>query len=98
MVALGTPSPGAHPHRQLGPAPAGSVVRIPPERRHPMNETLARRFTGLSCLAAAVALIAEVPLYFVYSGPPPDTNVLGRLLIGILALGFLLVFVTGFRE
>jgi hypothetical protein len=63
-----------------------------------MNETLARRFTGISCLVAAVAFILEVPLYFVYSGPPPDSNVLSRLLIGILALGFLLAFVTGFRE
>lgn len=63
-----------------------------------MNETLARRFTGFSCLAAAVALIVEVPLYFVYDGPPPDWNVLSRLLIGILALGCLLLFTTGFRE
>lgn len=63
-----------------------------------MNEKLARRFTGFSCLAAAVAFIVEVPLYFVYDGAPPDWNVLSRLLIGILALGFLLLFVTGFRE
>jgi hypothetical protein len=63
-----------------------------------MNETLARRLTGISCLAAAIAFIIEVPLYFVYSGPPPASNVLSRLLIGILALGFLLIFVTGFRE
>lgn len=63
-----------------------------------MNEKLARKFTGFSCLAAAVAFIVEVPLYFVYSGPPPDSNVLARLLIGILALGCLLLFMTGFRE
>jgi hypothetical protein len=63
-----------------------------------VDTVLARRFTGWSCLAAAVALIVEVPLYFVYSGPPPDSNVLSRLLLGILALGFLLLFVTGFRE
>jgi hypothetical protein len=63
-----------------------------------MNEFLARRFTGFACLAAAVAFIVEVPLYFVYSGSPPDSNVLARLLIGILALGALLLFMTGFRE
>jgi hypothetical protein len=63
-----------------------------------MNEKLARRFTGLTCLAAAVAFIVEVPLYFVYDGAPPDWNVLGRLMIGVLALGLLLLFVTGFRE
>jgi len=63
-----------------------------------MNEILARRFTGWSCLAAALALIVVVPLYFVYDGPPPDANVLTRLLISILALGAVLLFATGFRE
>src|SRR4051812_33788779 len=63
-----------------------------------MNDKLARKFTGFSCLAAAIAFIVEVPLYFMYDGAPPDWNVLGRLLIGILALGFLLLFVAGFRE
>ncbi|MFF9765285.1 hypothetical protein ACF1GT_01445 [Streptomyces sp. NPDC014636] len=63
-----------------------------------MNETIARRLTGLACIAAAVAFLVEVPLYFVYSGPPPDSNVLTRLLIGTLALAFLIVFVTAFRE
>ncbi|MER7925498.1 MULTISPECIES: hypothetical protein [unclassified Streptomyces] len=63
-----------------------------------MNDMTARRLTGGAGIAAAVALIVEVPLYFVYSGPPPDANVLARLLIGIVALAFLLVFVTAFRE
>jgi len=63
-----------------------------------MNETDARRLTGLAGIATAAALIVEVPLYFIYSGPPPDSNVLARLLIGILALAFLIVFVTAFRE
>lgn len=63
-----------------------------------MNETVARRLTGLACIATAAAFIVEVPLYFIYSGPPPDANVLARLLIGIVALAFLIVFVTAFRE
>lgn len=63
-----------------------------------MTETLTRRLTGVSCIAAAAALIVEVPLYFVYSGPPPDANVLSRLLIGIVALACLLVSVTALRE
>ena len=63
-----------------------------------MNEMSARRLAGGAGIAAAVALIVEVPLYFIYSGPPPDANVLARLLIGIVALAFLLVFVTAFRE
>ncbi|MGW2965204.1 hypothetical protein ACWDGI_43125 [Streptomyces sp. NPDC001220] len=63
-----------------------------------MNEIIARRLTGLTGIAAAAAFIVEVPLYFIYSGPPPDSNVLARLLIGIVALAFLIVFVTAFRE
>ncbi|MDF2265226.1 hypothetical protein P2Q00_07180 [Streptomyces coacervatus] len=63
-----------------------------------MNETFARRLTGGAGIAAAAALIVEVPLYFVYSGSPPDANVLTRLLLGIVALACLVVFVTAFRE
>lgn len=63
-----------------------------------MNETFARRVTGLAGIGTAAALIIEVPLYFIYSGPPPDSNVLARLLIAIIALAFLMVFVTAFRE
>ena len=63
-----------------------------------MNEMSARRLAGGAGIAAAALLIVEVPLYFIYSGPPPDANVLSRLLIGIVALAFLLVFVTAFRE
>ncbi|WP_329222736.1 hypothetical protein OG352_36315 [Streptomyces sp. NBC_01485] len=63
-----------------------------------MSEFLARRLTGLAGIVAAVALIVQVPLYFVYAGPPPDANVLARLLIGIVALASLVVFVTAFQE
>lgn len=63
-----------------------------------MSEAAARRLTGLAAVVAAVALVVQVPLYFVYSGPPPDGNVLSRLLIGIVALASLVVFVTAFRE
>ncbi|WP_405875725.1 MULTISPECIES: hypothetical protein [unclassified Streptomyces] len=63
-----------------------------------MNETFARRLTGVAGIATAAALIVEVPLYFVYSGPPPDANVLARLLLGIIALACLVVFVTALRE
>jgi hypothetical protein len=63
-----------------------------------MNDTFARRLTGLAGIATAVAFIVEVPLYFVYSGPPPDANVLSRLLIGIVGLALMVVFVTSFRE
>ncbi|MFF7127358.1 hypothetical protein [Streptomyces sp. NPDC008240] len=63
-----------------------------------MHETIARRLTGLAGIAAATGFIVEVPLYFIYSGPPPDSNVRARLLIAMVALAFLIVFVTAFRE
>ncbi len=63
-----------------------------------MNETFARRLTGLAGITTAAVLIVEVPLYFVYSGPPPDANVLTRLLLGIVGLACLVVFMTAFRE
>ncbi|GGW96783.1 hypothetical protein [Streptomyces lomondensis] len=63
-----------------------------------MSEAFFRRLTGLAGLTAAAALIIGVPLYFVYSGPPPDSNVLARLLFQIVALTSLVVFVTAFRE
>ena len=63
-----------------------------------LSETAARRLTGLAAVVAAVALIVQVPLYFLYSGPPPDVNVLSRLLVGIVALACLVVFVTALRE
>ncbi|MFI2641813.1 hypothetical protein [Streptomyces sp. NPDC018610] len=63
-----------------------------------MDEHLARRLTGVAGIATATGFIVEVPLYFVYSGPPPDANVLARLLFGIVALVCLIVFLTAFRE
>ncbi|MFC4052549.1 hypothetical protein ACFOY4_22920 [Actinomadura syzygii] len=63
-----------------------------------MNEIVARRFTAIAGIAFSAALIVEVPLYFVYSDEPPQSNVLTRLLFGILGLGFLLVFVSGLRD
>jgi hypothetical protein len=63
-----------------------------------MNDIMARRLTGLAGIAAGVCFVIEVPLYFLYSGPPPDVNVLTRLLIGIVALAGLILFVTVFRE
>ncbi|MEV5607512.1 hypothetical protein [Streptomyces sp. NPDC052225] len=63
-----------------------------------MSDILARRLTGVAGIVTAGSLIIEVPLYFIYSGPPPDANVLSRLLIGIVGLAFLVVFVAAFRE
>jgi hypothetical protein len=63
-----------------------------------MNDSTLRRAVGLAGLFTAVLILVEVPLYFVYSGPPPDGNVLTRTLFGLVGLTFLAVFMTGLRS
>jgi hypothetical protein len=63
-----------------------------------MNHSTLQRTVGLAGLCTAVLILVEVPLYFVYSGPPPDGNVLTRTLFGLVGLTFLAVFVTGLRS
>jgi hypothetical protein len=63
-----------------------------------MNDTTIRRTVGIAGLLTAVLILVEVPLYFVYSGPPPDGNVLTRTLFGLLGLTFLTVFMAGLRS
>lgn len=63
-----------------------------------MNPTTARRVTATAGLAAALLVLIEVPLYFVYDGPPPDSNVLTRSLIGLVGMTFLVVFMANLRH
>jgi hypothetical protein len=61
-------------------------------------DTTVRRVTGISGLLIALCVAAVIPLYFVYSGPPPASNVLTRDLINIVTCGLLLIFMTGFSH
>ena len=63
-----------------------------------MDRNAIRRVTGAAGLVAAILTLIEVPLYFVYSGPPPDSNVLLRSVFGLLGMTLLVVFMTGFRH
>ena len=54
-----------------------------------------RLVTGLSGLLGGVASVLMVALYFVYSGPPPLANVLGRNLITVATFTAFLVFAVG---
>lgn len=63
-----------------------------------MNDRTLRRLTGLSGIAAGVLSLVVVPLYFIYSGPPPAWDVLTRTLLSIPMLVAMLGFVTGFRR
>jgi hypothetical protein len=62
-----------------------------------MNDNTVRRVAGGAGLVAAILTLVEVPLYFVYSGPPPDANVLTRSLFGLVGLTFLAVFMVYLR-
>ncbi|WP_158896220.1 hypothetical protein [Amycolatopsis anabasis] len=50
------------------------------------------RATGVSGLAFCLLSFVSLPLYFVYSGAPPDWNILTRVLTGALGCAALLVF------
>ncbi len=62
-----------------------------------MVETSLRRWTGTAGIATFALVVATVPLYFVYSGPPPAWNVLARSLVAMFSLVALLGFVVGLQ-
>ncbi|PSK67066.1 hypothetical protein B0E53_00971 [Micromonospora sp. MH33] len=57
--------------------------------------SIQRRVTGLSGIAGGVVSVLMVALYFVYSGPPPLANVLGRNLITVATFTGFLIFSVG---
>lgn len=63
-----------------------------------MDDVLIRRITGVCGVVVGLLALATVPLYFVYSGAPPQSNVLTRNLLTLLLIGFFLVFLTGLRH
>jgi hypothetical protein len=63
-----------------------------------VNEAPLRRLTGGCGLAVGALTLLLIPLYFIYSGPPPASNVLTRNLISIVLCGFVLVFLVGLAQ
>ncbi|MFE6062098.1 hypothetical protein [Streptomyces sp. NPDC056431] len=63
-----------------------------------MDDIAIRRLMSVCGIAAGLLAAVGVPLYFVYSGAPPASNVLARILLNILTCGALLVFLTGLRH
>lgn len=57
-----------------------------------MNAT---KSAGAAGILAGILGVLSIPLYFVYSGPPPAWNVYSRNLLTILATATLLVFFAG---
>jgi hypothetical protein len=63
-----------------------------------MSELAIRRATSIAGLLAGITVLGSVPLYFVYDGAPPVTNVLTRNLLALMTCGTLLVFFTGYSH
>jgi hypothetical protein len=60
-----------------------------------MSNAQVGRLTGMAGVAIGIGSILLIPLYFMYAGAPPASNVLTRNLISILLCGFLIVFLAG---
>ncbi|GIF49827.1 hypothetical protein DFJ67_0140 [Asanoa ferruginea] len=63
-----------------------------------MSEAATRRSVGIFGIVASLFIVGQVPLYFLYSGAPPDANILTRSLIGCVGCTIYLVFFTGLRH
>jgi hypothetical protein len=61
-----------------------------------MANLQAQRVMGISGLLMGLAVLLTIPLYFIYTGPPPAWNVLTRALITLASLASMLVFVACF--
>jgi len=61
-----------------------------------MNTTKVQRLTGASGVMIGVGGTLVVPLYFMYSGPPPAWNVFTRNLLNLILCALMIVFIAGF--
>jgi hypothetical protein len=63
-----------------------------------MSAFFVQYWTGIVGIGTFVLTIVVIPLYFVYSGPPPARNVLTRIFINLFVLIGVLAWVVGFRH
>lgn len=63
-----------------------------------MDDKPVRIVTALAGLLMMATVLAVIPLYFVYSGAPPVSNVLTRVLLSLFTCAGLLVFMAGFSH
>jgi hypothetical protein len=63
-----------------------------------MNDSQARRILAITGLLIGLGVLGSVPLYFVYSGPPPASNVLTRGLITLIMCGLMIGFFSTFSH
>ena len=63
-----------------------------------MSDFALQHWTGVFGIAFVALNLIVIPLYFVYSGPPPVRNVLTRVFTSMVALMGLIAFQVGFRS
>ena len=63
-----------------------------------MNSIKIRQVTGISGIIIFLLSMIVLPLYFVYNGPPPVSNILTRALINMFVCTALIIFLVGFRH
>jgi hypothetical protein len=63
-----------------------------------MNDSQARRMLAITGLLIGLGVLGSVSLYFVYSGPPPASNVLTRGLITLIVCALMIVFFSTFSH
>jgi hypothetical protein len=64
----------------------------------PMSELILQRWTGIIGIGIFALTMVEIPLYFVYSGPPPARNVLTRIFINLFVLMGVIAWAVGFQS
>ena len=62
-----------------------------------MTELSLRRNTGIFGLVATLISLTQLPLYFMYTGAPPQWDILTRVMVSIIGSAIFIVFLTGFR-
>lgn len=63
-----------------------------------MNDVSVQHWTGVFGIIFAALNFIVIPLYFIYSGPPPVRNILTRVFISMFASTGLIVFLVGFQH
>ena len=63
-----------------------------------MQDTQARKVMGCAGVVIGLGVTLTIPLFFVYSGPPPAWNVLTRDLINLIVSALLIVFIACFSS
>ncbi|WP_067479918.1 hypothetical protein [Nocardia amamiensis] len=60
-----------------------------------MNYNAITRVSGSAGVLATVLILVELPLYFLYDGPPPDWNIVTRSMAGLAGNTILVIFLAG---